>query len=373
MEAAVFPQYAPPERLERFDTMTDLWTDASGTIWAGTAENLFQVIDDRPELSLQGPVMRFIGQSTGVRLWALLAGGDFNGELDDEGWYAWGPQDGWRQPFPQPISLSPGVQDGIIEGPDGRLWLATGMDELRVYDPQDFRWSTLSHADLGFPDPAVNSQGIFLTDVVISDAGRVWAGACEARDDTLAGLGVARLAEDGTWGVIPHTVDDSNCVMDMELNQGGVVLVGSYGGLLVYDPMSGNWEKEPIPGLPGARYLVNRLDYDPLGNLWVEVVDPAPDSPYTSRTVLIRKPGGEWSKVLGPGGPDSYDIAFAADGTGYLTVSSTLLYWEDGYAREIGTLESRDIRLAVDGTGQAYAAAVEGECRWLYRIPRPSY
>jgi hypothetical protein len=123
-----------------------LWIDADGHLWVASEPGLYKNLDGSWHKLYAGFVARLLGVDANGRTWAVL---------EDETAIA--------------AYLSPGYGDGLVVDTEGQVWLTTGRDDLRRFNPQSQTWETFNAVDLGFETVEDEEyQGHFLTDVELS-------------------------------------------------------------------------------------------------------------------------------------------------------------------------------------------------------------
>lgn len=144
--------------------------------------------------------MRVQGIDTQGRVWVILEGEEAIAAYDPAGrWTTFGPEKGWAVPPPLDY-LSPGYGDGLVTDAAGRVWLATGRDDLRRFDPETLTWSSLTATDLGLDPPEEEGyQSHFLTDVEMAEGQELWVGDCIGMGKTCRGReSCGRMARAGS-------------------------------------------------------------------------------------------------------------------------------------------------------------------------------
>ncbi len=363
-------RWAPPGFVQegRFLDVNDLWSSPSRQVFVSTLNGVFTLQGGNWVQLWDGIAGHILGQDSRGRLWVVSGEeGETVTAVGSTGNSTFGADAGW-EPLPAPDYLSPQRVDPLAGEADGRVWLATGRDELRTFDPRQGRWSTLSHADLGFPDLAEEGyQGYFLSDVVISGAGRVWVGACIGMGEVLSGAGVSRLSE-GVWQPIQHTTAEKACVLDMEVDAEGNAYVGAHDRILTYKPSTGNWWVMFYPGAgdPGIS-LVTRIDLDPSGQPWVEVMKYSHASPQGGFDYFAFDQRRGWQTLLQDQDLAPYEVVFSPGGVAHLSRGPRLYRWANLQLEEIAFTGGAETRLAVDENGNLYALLPESGYAGLWK------
>jgi len=347
--------------------ITDLWTDPDGKLWVATLDGIYIQSGNGWSHTLEGtPVVKIGGVGKPDQVWVFPSGGRTALAYEGGAWKEYGSDKGWV-PVPDDQYLAPAIQDTLTVATDGAAWLATGLDDLRRFDSATGRWKKYSAAQVGFP--AYNNpdyQGYFLSDSVVSGGGKIWVGACIGEGESLKGRGVVRL-EDGNWRGIPAV--ENACVFDIEVNPDGVAYVGDFDRLFRYNPVSGNWTQEKLPAYDRSQ-LVERIDLDANAGVWVEVRRMGGASSFGGTAVYLFEEDFGWTTVYEPPQWTSYDFAISGDGDVYFSAGGAVFQWINRQPRELGTLDSGEVSLAVDGSGTLWAGARDGADVGLWKLMR---
>lgn len=347
--------------------ITDLWTAPDGRLWAASTDGIHIQSGAGWEHILAGvSVWKIAGAGKDGTVWVLPEGAASIFACSAGKCTEYGSKQGW-EPFPESQYLSPSIMDGIVQSPDGQLWLVTGLDDLRRFNPSSGRWEKFAAARIGFPaydNP--DYQGYYLTDAILSGSGKIWVGSCIGEGETLEGRGVVRFS-DGSWNRIDAV--KNACVMDMEVDPDGNAYVGDFDQLHRYSPVSGNWKSEALPSYD-RRQLVERIDMDASGRLWVEVRRMGGASSFGGTALYLFQESSGWDPVYDPGETVSFDFAAAPGGEVYFSSNGQVIRWRDHRLEEMGNLEGTGVLLAVDGYGVAWAAVTGGTDSGLWKINR---
>jgi hypothetical protein len=356
---------AVPVNGEALMDIMDLWTAPDGNLWVATLDGIYIQSGEGWTHTLEGtPVDRIAGAGKSGEVWVIPDGARSIFAYSAGEWKEYGPGQGW-EPLPESQYLSPSNQDDVTISPEGQVWLATGLDDLRRYDPGTDRWKKYTAAQIGFPrynEP--DYQGYFLTDAALSSAGKVWVGACIGEGESLMGRGVVRLSE-GNWSSIP--TPETACVLDIEVDPNGEAFVGDYDHLFRYSPVSGNWTKEILPGYDRSQ-LVERIDLDASGQPWVKVRRMGGASSFGGTAVYYLQKSGGWVLAYEPTEWINYDFAAAPNGDVYFSSNASVMRWKDRQLQEAGVLDGTAVLLAVDGNGNPWAAVLEGPDYGLWKV-----
>ena len=327
-----------------------LWVAPDGHLWVSTETGLLSYADGNWDQLLDEPVKRVQGIDADGRIWAILEGETAIAAYDRSGtWSIYGPEQGWTAP-PTYEYLSPGYGDGLVTDAQGRVWLATGRDDLRGFDPETQTWSVFSATGIGFDPPEEEGyQGHFLTDVELSRNRKLWVGDCIGMGETIRGQGI-RWSDGENWFEASDT--GGECVQDIETDSAGRTWVGGFDALLQYDPATGVWSRIPLPEWERRQLIVN-IDLDVHDNPWVEILRYGGASAFgaVARYHLL---GEEW--ILDYDG-DFSSLAFDAEGTGWLCAEGTIYRLEGGRTEVVGAAGDTNCRIVVASAGRVWAAA----------------
>ena len=269
-----------------------LWVDPCVQLWIASEAGIFVDQDGDWDMLYQGSVENLLGADTNGIVWAILDGETKIASYDlSQTWQVFGAEHEWT--IPSEIEyLSPGYGDGLITDPQGRLWLATGRDDVRVFDPESLTWEVLSATDLGFtPVSGDGYQGHFLTDVELSRTQKVWVADCIGEGESLKGQGIC-WTDGESWFAALDT--DAECIQDIEIDASGKMWVGGFDALLMYDPDLGYWTRYSLPPWD-RRQLVTGIDLDENGAPWVEILQYGGAGPLGA-VVRYHLVDNEWIK-----------------------------------------------------------------------------
>jgi hypothetical protein len=334
----------------------DLWVAPDGPLWVVTEAGVFIHADEQWILVLDGPAERLLGADTAGRIWALLDGGAAVACHDEAGSSrTYGPEQGWTA-LPPHQYLSPGYGDGFVTDARGRVWWATGQDDLRRFDPGSQTWSAFRATDLGFGPPEDEGyQGHFLSDVEQVGT-QVWVGDCVGVGEAYSGQGV-RWTDGEAWFDVPFTA--GQCVLDIEADDAGRIWVGGFDALMQYDPATESWSRFPLPDWE-RRQLVVEIDLDGEGNPWVEILRYGGASPF-GEVGHYHLQDGEW--IMDFEGWFS-SLAFGADGVAWACSEGSIIQLKGGQAEEVDRVPGPECQVVVDGVGRVWITNYDG-LRWL--------
>jgi hypothetical protein len=271
----------------------------------------------------------------------------------------YGLDEGW-DPLPGGVtSESPAVDR------DGRVWLATGNDDIRVFDPGSRRWDTLQASDFGFTPADLEYQGHYLTDVVVSTAGEVWVSDCIGMGEGLAGQGV-RYLHNSVWTAIPEVGDQ--CVHDLELDDRGRMYLAGTSAIPFYDPTLNAWGTISPPPWDRFQYIVD-VDFTSGGTLVAGSMQCGGAS-CTTIAFFFRQ-GDAWLPLLAS---DEYwwpapEVALGEDVDAW-TCWDGLVYHQVGNADPVmvGGLHTSSCEVAVDSSGIVWVAAFNGADMGVWQV-----
>ena len=345
-----------------------LWVDPQGSLWVSGSQGVYRRDDDGWLALYTSPAGQILGQDDIGRVWVLLDEGNQIAAYRDGNWLLYGPERGW-QPAAWGGYLSRGFGDGLVTDDQGRLWLATGGDDLRRLDPTNGLWTRLTARQIGYQPPQEEGyQGHFLTDVVRSDSGKIWIANCIGIGESLAGQGIRRF--DGqNWQDTSFTEDD--CIFDLEVGARGVVWAGAVDALLQYSPITGSWSRIELP-LWGRFQVVVDVTLDEQGRPWVELLR-AGGASLDGGAARYYLDGNTWIPVFELSEWQPNTLALAGEGTAWLFLDGMLYYYSSDGLQEVAPVPAQYADLVLDGSGRLWIArmlAADGQL-WWYDPPQP--
>jgi ligand-binding sensor domain-containing protein len=348
--------------------IVSLWVDEHGDLWVSGSMGVYRHDGDQWLEVYPSSAGQILGKAGDGRVWVLLAGGAQIMAFDSQDWTVFGEQQGW-QPVAGGDYLSRGFGDGLVTDRQGRLWLATGGDDLRRFDPVDGRWQRFTAQEIGFQPPEDDwYQGHFLTDVLLSKSGRLWVANCIGVGESLDGQGIRRF--DGeSWQGTPFTAQD--CIFDLEMDERGVVWAGALNSLLRYDPARDTWQRIALP-LWGRLQVVVDVTLDDQGRPWVELLR-AGGASLDGGAAQFYLHDGDWVPVLELSTWQPNSLTLGQDGTAWVFWDGGLYHYTHEGLQTIAPLTADYAALAVDGRGRVWVArliSAQGQL-WWYDPPLP--
>ena len=352
--AGVFQPISPREGLPE-GKIRHLWVSPDDHLWVSTEIGIMAYVNDVRVQLLDRPAKHVQGVDDAGRIWAILEGETAIAAYDPAGsWSIYGPEQGWTAP-PAYEYLSPGYGDGLVTDGHDRVWLATGRDDVRQFDPETQLWSVFSATDIGFDPPEEEGyQGHFLSDVELSGNGKLWVADCIGVGEGMEGQGI-RWSDGESW--FEATDTDGECVQDIETDSLGRTWVGGFDALLQYDPSTGVWSRIPLPEW-NRRQLVVDIDLDMNDNPWIQILRYGGASAFGAVT-RYHLQDGEW--VLDYDG-DFSSLAFDSEGTAWLCAEGRVYRLEGGQRQEVGAADGMNCHTVVAGPGRVWAAS--GTALW---------
>ena len=345
--------------------VSGVWVLPDGTPWIYGDTGIFSIDKNgQVKLMFDQPVSDLQGIDQSGRVWVLGKNYEFIAAYNGQDWRVYGSDQGWDG-LPGRPYLSPGKGNGLAQDPQDRIWIATGADMVRLYEPKTDAWRSLSSVQLGF-SPYHNSdyQGYLITDTLISKTGEVWLSACISEGEVLRSFGIWR-SEGGRWQEIEAANQD--CVFDMATGSDGVIWVGGFDGLLKYDPRSDSWTRVALPP-SDRRQIVSRITINPTTGLpWIQVVRYGGASIYGSLAYYHLNPSG-W--VLDMESPSFSGIgtAFEPDGTAWMCGDGQVMKSDGTVLNKVTKLNLIDCQITIDGVGRVWVVGVDQADLWMLNI-----
>jgi len=325
----------------------NLWVDAGGQLWVASEAGVLVFDDNEWEVRSSEPTDRILGADSDGSIWVIINDESAIGAYDSSGsWEIYGSEHGWTTPN-EVEYLSPGYGDGLITDPQGGLWLATGRDDVRRFDPESQTWEVFQATDIGYnPVSGDDYQGHFLADVELSRSQKVWVGDCIGEGVDFKGQGI-RWTDGESWFEAPDTLGE--CVQDIGIDSDGKMWVGAFDALLMYDPDAGNWTRYQLPSWD-RRQLVTDITLDQSGNPWIEVMQYGGAGPLGA-LVRYHLMDDEWLKDY-EGWFSS--LAFGEGGVAWLCSEGSIYRLENGKIEEAGDIPGSECDIVVDGSGRVW-------------------
>lgn len=346
-------QPVPPDEGLPDGKVHHLWIDADGYLWVASDQGVFVYSDDGWNQLLDRPAERIQGVDAEGRVWVILEGGTAIAAHEPSGtWSLYGPEQGWVVPL-APEYLSPGYGDGLVTDLQGALWLATGRDDLRRFDPETQTWNSFRATDIGFDPPEEEGyQGHFVTDVELSEDLELWVGDCVGIGEGISGQGI-RWSDGGSWFEAGSTA--GQCVQDIEKDSSGRMWVGGFDALHQYDPITGSWSRIPLPDWDRRQLVVDiMLDRD--DNPWVEIMRYGGASALGA-VARYHLQGGKWYQDF-----DGWfsSLAFSSEGDAWLCSEGSVYGLEGGRLRKADEVGGLDCQIVVDGQDRVWVGDDSG-------------
>ena len=350
--AGTFNLVTPDQGLPDVE-INNLWIAPDGSLWAATAQGVFRNADGAWSQLMPEPARRVQGADTQGRVWVILEGETAIAAYEPSGtWTRYGPEQGWS-PVPAAQFLSTGYGDGLVTDAQGHVWLATGRDDLRCFDPASQTWTAFTATQIGFDPPEEEGyQGHFVADVARTADGQLWVGDCMGMGESYLGQGIRRTPGQ-EWVGEPFTAEE--CVQDIEIDASGRIYAGGFDALLAYDPAADSWSRIPLPPWD-RRQLVNDITLDRAGNPWVEIIRYGGASAWGT-VARYHLEAESWIQDF-----DGWisDLAFGSDGTPWLCSEGSVYRLDSGTPELAGTIGGFDCRIAVDGQNRVWVASDTG-------------
>ncbi|NMB89230.1 MAG: hypothetical protein GYA17_12795 [Chloroflexi bacterium] len=360
-----FHRVRPDEGLP-FSDVSGLLVDNNGWVWVSGNQGVYVYNQSRWKTLQTEAGGAFLGVDAVGRVWTLSSDGSQVIAFGGDERRAYATAQGWTS-LPAKEYLSPGFGDGLANDANNRVWLATGLNEVRRFDPQTGGWRRFTASDLGFLPPQEEGyQGHFLTDVLLSNAGKIWVSDCVAQGELLYGMGI-HYFDGQRWWEISSVKDD--CIFDLEMDAQGRVWAGANNALLQYDPATGSWQRFALPDWSRHQFVLH-VDLDPEGNPWVELLRSGAASIYGA-TARYHMLAGEWVLDYEPDTYSPSHIAFGPEGDTWLCAEGGVYHLANGEKEQIAQFTGRDCLIAVDHQGQVWVAIPSGRDAgvWWWKSP----
>jgi hypothetical protein len=119
-------------------------------LWIAGENGVFTYDEAGLNRVYDGASLRVQGMDDEGRIWVILDGETaIAAYTSSGGWSVYGADQGWTTPPPHEYH-SPGYGDGLVTDLQGKVWLATGRNDLRQFDPQTDTWRSLTATDIGY-------------------------------------------------------------------------------------------------------------------------------------------------------------------------------------------------------------------------------
>ncbi len=356
------PSVFPSDQLSA-GQIVSLWGDPQGRLWLSGSQGLYRRVGDQWLALIPSPTGRILGQDDIGRVWVLLNGGAQIAAWRDDDWTVYDETRGW-QPVDPGGYLSRSFGDGLVMDEAGRLWLATGGDDLRRLDPANGLWTSLSARQIGFEPPLEEGyQGHFLTDVALSDSGKLWVADCIGVGEGLDGQGIRRY-NGQSWLGTEFTQHD--CIFDLEEGKQGDVWAGAVDALLHYSPITGSWSRINLP-IWGRFQVVVDVTLDDEGRPWVELLR-AGGASLDGGAAHFYLDGGDWVPVVELPQWQPNKVLLAGEGTAWVFLEGVLYHYSRDGLQEVSPLPAQYVDMVVDGDGRLWVARLvtdDGQMWWV--------
>ena len=125
--------------------INNLWVGPGGQLWIASEAGVLVFEDNVWDARYSKPADRILGADFDGHIWVIMNDESAIGVYDSSGsWEIYGSEQGWTTPA-EVEYLSPGYGDGLITDSLGGLWLATGRDDVRRFDPATQTWDSSPH------------------------------------------------------------------------------------------------------------------------------------------------------------------------------------------------------------------------------------
>jgi ligand-binding sensor domain-containing protein len=345
--------------------VSGVWVLPDGTPWIYGDTGIYSIDKNgQVKLMFDRPVWDLQGVDQSGRVWALGESYKFIAAYDGQDWQVYGPDQGWDG-LPDRPYLSQGKGNGLARDPQGRIWIATGADMVRLYEPETNAWRSLSSVQLGFP-PYQNSdyQGYFLTDTLISETGKIWVSACIGEGEVLRPFGIWH-SDGNRW--LELNAANQDCVLDMVAGSDGVIWVGGFDGLLKYDPQTGSWTRIALPPYD-RRQIVSRIIINPTTGLpWIQVIRYGGASIYGSLAYYHLNTSG-WVVDMESPSFSEFGPAFEPDGTAWMCGDGQVMKSDGTVLTVVAKLNLTNCQIAIDGADRVWAVGSDQSALWMLNI-----
>ena len=148
--------------------LQDEWLADNGDLWVTSDKGLYRYHSLQWQTVLEHNAGHILGADQKGRIWVLLDNNNTIASVVDQKTTLYGINEGW-QPLLQNTPYLRGFGNGLVTDSKGQVWVATGQDDLRRYDPLKDRWEKFTSVQIGLK-PAVefNMETNLITDVILA-------------------------------------------------------------------------------------------------------------------------------------------------------------------------------------------------------------
>lgn len=290
----------------------DIWVSPAGELWLAAESGLFTYSEQKWKQQLEFPADDILGLDDNGTLWVIIETGERIASLQDDAWDIFDDSCGWES-IDQYQYLYPDFGDGIVTLPEGDIWFATGINDLRHFSSSTSMWESLTAEAIGFSVIEDDwYQGHYLTDVVLASDGSLYVSNCTGEGEGFGGFGIRRFT-DGQWQELYTSEND--CIMDMEVDSQGRIWAGAFDKILLFDT-SHAMTQITLPPYE-RRQVVAELAIDPFDDPWLFVLKYGGASISGGSQILYQYHNDGWINHFEPDFFPSTDLAFTSDGTAW--------------------------------------------------------
>lgn len=310
-QVGAFEQVSPKQALIA-GRVNDLQVNPDGSILVLSESGYSRFMDGEWTGYFTEEIGPLVGIDGSGRAWAVSRDGGRIAAWQDDQWIQFGVNEGWITPTQ---TTGNPVTTGVVHGPDGDLWLATGSDVRRLAGS---RWQTFTPEAMGMPvTPTLDSSPIY-TLMPIPSTGELWVGHCDWGAIGPDGGGGIRRFSQGGWQEVDPSLS-TGCVTAIHLGAGGDVWIGKDAAIHRLAAGSSTWEPIGMPETPpGYRFgSVASLTSAPAGDIWASLSLCDAANCYIGE-LLYHLTGEGWRQVgeINPAG--GQELLFDASGTPWL-------------------------------------------------------
>jgi len=341
------------------------WQADNGDLWTTSNMGIYRYQAGHWQKVLELNAGQILGADKAGRIWIVLENGSRIVAIKDLKVTIYGSDQGWS-PLLQRSPYLRGFGDGLVTDDKGRVWVATGQDDLRRFDPVSNRWEKFNSNQIGLkPAVELKMETNLITDVLLAKDGTIWVSSCSTSMQSVAGQTVQAF-NGQQWHPILETADQ--CVFDMESDSAGNIWVGGFDQLMFYNAANKSWKNTALPPFE-RRQLVFSVDIDAAQRPWVEVGLGGGASLWGA-TIRYHLEGTQWVEDYAPKGFMLTDLAFSPEGDVWLCAEGAVEHYKEGKMQHLAQLDTYDCTVAAGKQGLVFVAARDGKDAGIWLLAK---